>query len=119
MRLVRKNGILPLHGTQTDFDFSSSAKSVGHLWFPVDLKCVKKSNFGSFEGPESEGFSGSEFGFVVEALNNTGGDGAFGAEPVEERDTMFYAASEPPSSSVQFGERMTRVHHRSRKRLAQ
>lgn len=50
---------------------------------------MKKGDFGSFKGPESEGFSGSEFGFVVEALNNSGGDGALGAEPVEDKDAMF------------------------------
>jgi len=56
--------------------FASSAKFVGHFWFRQIAKSVKKSNVGGFEGAESEGFSGSEFSFVVEALNNTCGDGA-------------------------------------------
>jgi len=44
---------------------------------------VKKSNVGGFEGAESEGFSGSAFSFVVEALDNTCGEGAFGSEGPE------------------------------------
>ena len=46
------------------------SKICGSSLAPVDLQMCEKGDFGSFEGAESEGFSGGEFGFVVEALNN-------------------------------------------------
>ena len=44
-----------------------------------------ESHFSRFEGSEPAGFSGSQFGFVVEAFNNSAGDLLFGAEPVEQQ----------------------------------
>ena len=57
---------------------------------------MKQGEFGGFEGPEPEGFSGSQFRFVVEALNHGGGDGFPGTEPIENELTMVaHRASHP------------------------
>src|SRR5215207_7963834 len=47
-----------------------------------------ESDFDGTEGSEAEGSSGDEFGFVVEAFDDTPGDRALGAEPVEEELSM-------------------------------
>jgi hypothetical protein len=53
------------------------------------IKRVKQGDFHGFEGLESKGFSTSQFGFVVEALDHGGRDGSSGAEPIENKLTML------------------------------
>ena len=48
----------------------SSVKTVGEFWLGKLAKHVIQSEFCHFEGPKSVCFSHSDFGFVVQTLNN-------------------------------------------------
>ena len=48
-----------------------------------------EGEFEDAEGAESVGFSHSDFGFVVQALDNAAGKQLLGAEVIEDKLTMF------------------------------
>jgi len=48
-----------------------------------------QSDFSSMIGPKTIGFSGSQFRFVVEALDDPAGELSFGPEPVQQQGPMF------------------------------
>jgi hypothetical protein len=50
---------------------------------------VIESQFESTEGAEPIGFSHSDFGFVVQALDNAAGKQLLGTEVIEDELTMF------------------------------
>ena len=55
-----------------------------------------QGNFSAAEGPKTEGFSGGQFCFGVEALHNTAGKLPFGAEPVEQQRPVIAQHSRDP-----------------------
>src|SRR6202049_5260582 len=62
----------------------SSVESVGGVRFWQLSEGVVEGDFGDAEGAESVGFSHSEFGFVVEALDDAAGELFSGAEIIED-----------------------------------
>ena len=48
---------------------ASSAESVGEIWFGKFAESVKESDFNRFFSAKTIGFSGDQFGFVVQALD--------------------------------------------------
>ena len=55
-----------------DKNNASSPESVGKFWFGEGSKVVIEAGFNGFVGPKAVRFSGGQFYFVVEALDNTG-----------------------------------------------
>lgn len=51
-------------------------------------KLVEEREFGNSRGSEAVGFSKDEYGLVVQALDSTTGDLAFGFEPVQDQLAM-------------------------------
>ena len=62
---------------------ASSVESVGKLRLRQLAKCMIQCDFRNPKGAESVGFSQGEFGFIVEALHDSGGELFSGPEIVQ------------------------------------
>ena len=65
--------------------YASSEEFVGEFWLRKLAEHVIQREFGDAEGPIAVGFSHSDFGFVVQALDDAAGKLLFGPEVVDEQ----------------------------------
>ena len=63
--------------------WASLAESMGESRLGKFTQSVKEGDLDALFGAKAIGLSHGQFGFVVEALHSTRGDGTLGAEPVE------------------------------------
>ena len=66
-------------------NFASSEESVGEFWLWKLAEHVIQGEFSDAERPVAIGFSQSDFGLVVQALDDTAGELLFGPEVVEQQ----------------------------------
>ena len=61
---------------------------MGEFRLGYSTGCMVQGDVGAMIGSKPESFSGGQFGFAVETLDNAAGNLSFGTKPVEQEGAM-------------------------------
>ncbi len=87
---------------------ASSAETVGEFWFRKTAEVVIQGNFDCCDRAKAVRLFHDQFDFIVESLDDSGGNHTFGTGPVENQLAMF------PKRSGNLFHRTDLAFHRSR-----